>query len=85
VLSRCIFTGSREETPRAGNLGAAEGVTDKERAKDEAAITEALRLIAEADERVILSLMRGIDTIEAERLIGKMQTILKEIRQTAKG
>jgi hypothetical protein len=30
-------------------------------------------------------LMRGIDTIEAERLIGKMQTILKEIRQTAKG
>jgi hypothetical protein len=59
-------------------------VTDKERAKDEAAITEALRLSAEADAQVITSLMRGIDTEEAERLIGKMQTILKEMRQTAK-
>jgi hypothetical protein len=59
-------------------------VTDKERAQDEAAIAEALRLIAEADERVIASLMRGIDTIEAERLIEKMHTILKELRQTAK-
>jgi hypothetical protein len=48
-------------------------VTDKERAKDEAAITEALRLSAEADAQVITSLMRGIDTEEAERLIGKMQ------------
>jgi hypothetical protein len=28
--------------------------------------------------------MRRIDILEAERLIGKMQSILKELRQTAK-
>lgn len=55
-----------------------------EHAKDEAAIAEALRLIAEADEQVIAGLMRGADTVEAERLIEKMQKIFHELRQTAK-
>jgi hypothetical protein len=59
-------------------------VTDRERAEDEEAIAEALRLITEADERVIASLIRGIDTLEAERLVEKMQAILKELRQMAK-
>jgi hypothetical protein len=54
----------------------------EERAKDEAAIAEALRLITAADDRVIASLIRGVDTIDAERLIQKMQLLVEEMRQT---
>jgi hypothetical protein len=55
----------------------AKGETTKERGMDEAAITEALRVIAAADERVIAALIGGVDTIEAERLIEKMQALVE--------
>lgn len=53
-------------------------------ANDEIAIAEASRLIAEADEQVIAGLIRGVDTIEAERLVGKMRALANVLRQTAK-